>query len=122
MPNEPGVSQIRTASVATRVVVHGDVHLQRATPNILRVSGIPSVRGRVMVGRSTRPLPDYRKDFRMTKDLENQPGIANPRLEKNQGLFQEVSDTLRIADPAFRNISKPDSCSKPMCAKRQKQA
>ena len=117
MPNEPGVSQIRTASVATRVAVHGkgDVHLPRATPNSLRVSGIPSVRG-------TRPLPDYRKDFRMTKEMENQPGIANPRLEKNQGLFQEVSDTLRIADPAFRIISKPDSCSKPMCAKRQKQA
>ena len=42
---------------------------------------------------------DYGKEFRMTKQLEEDLAFGAPWLAANQGLFQEVSNVLRMVDP-----------------------
>src|SRR5437588_1593070 len=41
---------------------------------------------------------DYNKDFFMTKEMRTELDIANQWLKKNQGLFHEVSNVLRMVD------------------------
>ena len=43
---------------------------------------------------------DYEKEFRMTKDMEDALDIVNPWVEKNEDLFTELSEVLRMVDPA----------------------
>jgi len=42
---------------------------------------------------------DYAKSFRMTKRMEDDLAIANPWVEKNERLFKELSNVLRMVDP-----------------------
>ena len=43
---------------------------------------------------------DYSKEFRMTKEMESELETATAWLERNQELFKEASNVLRMVDPA----------------------
>lgn len=42
---------------------------------------------------------DYSKEFKMTREMQQDLTMANAWLKENEGLFQEVSDVLRLVDP-----------------------